>query len=153
VASPVRAFPFVIAERYLSAGGAMLHKDMLERLCRARGVLDNPGDLRIPMKAVAASAGMSVFHFSRVFRAVFGQSPNQYRLEARIRFARASLGFGTVPITEIAFAAGFASPSTCSPALYRKRLAAAGRARTGTESELHPGCLTLMTRLPKPSTI
>ncbi len=141
----------------------MLQRDLLARLCTAKEMLGSASDHLLPVKSVAASAGMSVFHFSRVFRAVFGQSPNQYRLEARISFARASLGLDTLPITEIAFAAGFASPSTfsrvfaqrvgCSPAAYRRRLRTACRTRTQVESELHPGCLALMTRLAKLSTI
>jgi AraC-like DNA-binding protein len=136
---------------------------MLERLCNARALLASEADLRLPMRDVAACAGISVYHFSRVFRAVFGRSPNQYRLEARLRFARTALGLSSSSITEIAFDAGFASPSTfsrvfagrvgSSPAAYRKRLRAAGRTTREVEGALHPGCLTLMARLPQSSRI
>jgi AraC family transcriptional regulator len=120
-------------------------------------------DTLVPIASVAALAGMSVFHFSRVFRAVFGQSPNRYRLEARIRFAQVSLVLGSTPITQIALDAGFASPSTfcrvfaqrsgCSPAQYRRQFRQAGASISQVERTLHPGCLSLMTRLPKLSTI
>lgn len=66
---------------------------------------------------LAAIAGMSQFHFCRVFREATGKSPHQHILAARIQaacrmlWAVASSGAGERSILDIALACGFGSSS------------------------------------------
>ncbi|MBZ5708724.1 helix-turn-helix transcriptional regulator [Nannocystis pusilla] len=59
------------------------------------------------LKDVAAHVGLSPFHFLRLFRAVFGVTPHQYLVHARVEQAAARLLETEVPVTELAFAVGF----------------------------------------------
>ena len=56
---------------------------------------------------LAATAGMSPFHFLRVFRRVTGKTPHQYVLGARLRLAARLLLDTDRPVTDIAYAVGF----------------------------------------------
>jgi AraC-like DNA-binding protein len=53
------------------------------RLCRARQLLVDPGRRHQPISAIAAEVGLSsAAHFSRLFRAQYGQSPRDVRMKA-----------------------------------------------------------------------
>jgi AraC-like DNA-binding protein len=68
-------------------------------------------DLEVPTLTVASIAresGISYFHFIRRFQAIFGTTPHQYRIDARLREARLQLAVGS-SVTEACFAAGFES--------------------------------------------
>jgi AraC family transcriptional regulator len=79
---------------------------------------------------LATVAGLSVFHFSRMFRASLGEAPHQFVLRQRIMQARAMLGDGELTLAEIAHACGFSSQAHLttrfgnmvgvSPARYRQ---------------------------------
>jgi AraC family transcriptional regulator len=56
---------------------------------------------------VASRAGLSTFHFLRLFSRILGVTPHQYLVRARLRHAAHLLTIGDRPITEIAYAAGF----------------------------------------------
>jgi AraC-like DNA-binding protein len=56
---------------------------------------------------IAARAGVSSFHFLRVFASVIGVSPHQYLVRARLREAARLLCDADRPITDIAYAVGF----------------------------------------------
>lgn len=56
---------------------------------------------------LAQRAGLSEFHFLRVFRKVTGVSPHQFLLRLRLNAAALQLRGTDQPITEIAYAAGF----------------------------------------------
>src|SRR4029434_7765158 len=61
----------------------MLHKDVLIRLCKARDLLRETEEwLLVPH--VAREIGMSPYHFTRLFKAVFGETPKQCQLNARL---------------------------------------------------------------------
>ncbi len=68
--------------------------------------LDGP----IRLADLAALAGMSPFHFQRMFAASFGVSPHDFVTHRRLRRARALLR-GREPIAQIAAACGFSSQS------------------------------------------
>jgi AraC family transcriptional regulator len=61
----------------------------------------------LPLAALADLAGLSPFHFLRVFRATAGLTPHQYVLRARLRAAAVTLATTTTPVTEVALASGF----------------------------------------------
>jgi AraC family transcriptional regulator len=56
---------------------------------------------------LAALAGLSPFHFLRVFRATAGLTPHQYLLRGRLRAAAVTLATTDTPVTEVALASGF----------------------------------------------
>jgi len=55
----------------------MLTAEELWRLARARALLRTPGEERPSIRSVARSSGLSVSHFIRCFRAVFGETPHR----------------------------------------------------------------------------
>ena len=111
----------------------MLHNDALIRLCHARDLLRAEGAERIrSIPAVAREVGMSTFHFVRLFGAVFGQTPKQCQLNARLDQAKHLLLVTDLPITDVSLESGFASLGTfsyvfsqrigMSPRSYRKKV-------------------------------
>lgn len=65
----------------------------------------------ISLEATAGEAGLSPFHFLRVFKRVLGVTPHQYLVRCRLRRAARLLIQGERAITDIAFEAGFADLS------------------------------------------
>ncbi|TCH99116.1 AraC family transcriptional regulator [Roseococcus sp. SYP-B2431] len=59
----------------------------------------------------AAQAGLSPFHFLRVFSRTLGVTPHQYLLRVRLDRAARLLGETELPVTEVAFEAGYADLS------------------------------------------
>lgn len=66
----------------------------------------------LDLASLASAAGMSRYHFLRVFRAVMGVTPHQYILTARLRRAAEALAATDAPVTQIAYASGFGDLST-----------------------------------------
>jgi AraC family transcriptional regulator len=73
----------------------------------------------LPIAALAAEVGLSVFHFSRCFKATCGVTPHQYVLSLRLDYARMLLLESKQPVRDIASAAGFRSFSHFSQAFRR----------------------------------
>jgi len=65
----------------------------------------------ICLETAAATAGLSPFHFLRLFSAVLGVTPHQYLLRARLRCAARLLAGSSRSVTDIAFDSGFADLS------------------------------------------
>src|SRR5438067_2073568 len=61
----------------------------------------------IDLHDAAAAAGLSAFHFLRLFTAVVGATPHQYLLRARLRRAARLLAAGERSITDVAYDVGF----------------------------------------------
>ncbi len=111
------------------------------RLCRARDLLVAEAT---PVARIAAIVGISPFHFIRLFDAVFGETPHQYRTRTRLERAKELLAAGG-SVTDVCFEVGFSSVGSfsrlfarrvgMSPSTYRRRARGA---------DLHPGCLPLM---------
>ena len=93
----------------------------------------------VDLRAVAAEAGMSAFHFLRVFSSVVGITPHQYLLRARLRRAARLLAGSDQPVTDIAYDVGFGDLSNfvrtfhraagVSPRRFRQKAHADGTAR------------------------
>lgn len=60
---------------------------------------------------LADVAGLSTFHFARMFRQSFGVTPHRYLREKKIDLAKDLLGNPNIPLIDIAVASGFCSPS------------------------------------------
>src|SRR6185369_12918656 len=69
--------------------------------------LDAHSDQPIDLDDAAAEAGVSPFHFLRLFARVLGVTPHQYLVRCRLRHAARLLAGDDLPITEIAFRVGF----------------------------------------------
>jgi AraC family transcriptional regulator len=81
-----------------------------------RGQLDAEHSLA----ALAALVGMDERGFTGAFRDAFGVSPWQYVMRARLDAAARLLWYGAEPVTEVALATGFASPSHFATAFARR---------------------------------
>jgi AraC family transcriptional regulator len=81
-----------------------------ERVHAARERLEAEIDRAHTVSGLARSVGMSMFHFTRVFTELVGESPHRYLGEVRLRAAQAMLQAGR-SVTETCFACGFNSLS------------------------------------------
>jgi len=61
----------------------------------------------IDLESAAKAAGLSPFHFLRVFANVLGVTPHQYVVRSRLRHAARLLSESALPITGIALDVGF----------------------------------------------
>jgi len=85
-------------------------------LSRVQAHIDAHLHTPLALEGLAAIAGMSLFHFARVFRERLGATPHQYILARRMALAKKLLwsrGAGQAPasVVDIALACGFASSS------------------------------------------
>ena len=81
----------------------------LVRLRRARDLMDREYAQPLDVAAVARVAFMSAGHFSRSFRAAFGETPYSYLMTRRIERAKALLRVGDLSVTDVCFAVGCTS--------------------------------------------
>ena len=82
------------------------------RVVEAIRLVESDAGRPLELKEMAASAGMSKYHFLRVFRRLTGVTPHQYLISARLRRAALALTLSRRPILEIALDAGFGDLST-----------------------------------------
>jgi AraC-like DNA-binding protein len=81
------------------------------RAIEAAAWLDDHLHEPIDLQSAAAAAGISAFHFLRVFSSVVGVTPHQYLLRARLRRAARLLARTDRPVTDVAYDVGFADLS------------------------------------------
>lgn len=86
--------------------------DDLVRLRRARDRIDREFARPLDVDALARGAHMSAGHFSRGFRAAFGESPYSYLMTRRVERAMTLLQTTDLSVTEIALAVGSSSLGT-----------------------------------------
>lgn len=124
------------------------------RLCRARDLLHETSG-PISIADLATQVGMSQFHFIRQFEAMFGSTPHQLRIQARIELAKRMLLRDHASVTHVCMDMGFSSLGSfsssfarrvgMSPSDYRRRM----RASTRVDAQLiAPGCYAMLAFLP-----
>ena len=86
----------------------------LAQLRRVRDRIDREYAQPLDVEALARDAHMSAGHFSRRFRAAYGESPYGYLMTRRIERAMALLRRGDMSVTEVCFEVGCASLGTFS---------------------------------------
>ncbi len=107
--------------------------DLLPHLRRARDYVDRHYAQPLDLDQLARVAGVSKFHFVRIFEATYGETPIRYLTRRRIERAQDLLRGANLTITEICTAVGFASLGSFSsrfselvgqsPTAYRDRWA------------------------------
>jgi len=132
----------------------MLTDDAFVRLCRARDMLREVHDRPLTIEEVAREAAMSPFHFIRRFNSLFGYTPHQFRIRARLDQAKHLLALGHHSVTEVCLEVGFSSLGSFSdlftrrvglaPSAYRRRVRSLVAIPGAVQKEVFPGCLSLM---------
>ena len=117
--------------------------DVLVHLRRARDHADRHYAEPLDLDALATIAGLSKFHFQRLFKATYGRTPAAYLSERRIERAQDLLRATNLTVTEVCHAVGYSSLGSFSsrfravvgetPSDFQRRYAVAGAPRI-------PGC-------------
>jgi transcriptional regulator GlxA family with amidase domain len=117
----------------------------LVRLRRARDLMDRDYAKPLDVPALARTAFLSPGHFSRSFRAAFGETPYSYLMTRRIERAKGLLRRGDLTVTEVCFAVGCTSLGSFSSRFTdwsaRARGQSASRARRHDEGAAIPACV------------
>ncbi len=89
-------------------------EDLNRRLLRARDAMDRAYAQPLDVRAIASVAHLSEAHFSRSFRAVFGETPHRYLQRRRVERSMFLLRETDRSVTDICFDVGFMSLGTFS---------------------------------------
>lgn len=81
--------------------------------------IDTNAHRAIDLEHSAREAGISPFHFLRLFAATLGVTPHQYLLRSRLRHAARRLAEDDTAVTEIAYDVGFADLSNFTRTFHR----------------------------------
>ena len=108
-----------------------LIEDRNRRMLRARDTMDRAFGRPLDVPTLARVAHVTPAHFSRQFRATFGETPHRYLQRRRVERAMELLRETDRPVTDICFDVGFNSLGTFSrtfhaivgeaPSVYRAR--------------------------------
>lgn len=82
------------------------------RVIEAIRLIESDAARPLELREMAAVAGMSKYHFLRVFRRLTGLTPHRYLVSARLRRAALALTSSRRPVIEVALDAGFGDLST-----------------------------------------
>jgi transcriptional regulator GlxA family with amidase domain len=126
----------------------------LVRLRRVRDRMDREYAEPLDVPALARAALMSEGHFSRSFRAAFGETPYGYLMTRRIERAKALLRRGGMSVTEVCHAVGCTSLGSFSSRFTELvgESPSAYRARDHEPAAAIPACMAMMyTRPIKPA--
>ncbi|WP_189106662.1 helix-turn-helix domain-containing protein [Streptomyces camponoticapitis] len=105
------------------------------RMLRVRDAMDRDYAQPLDVPALARIAHVSQAHFTRTFRATFGETPHRYLQRRRVERAMFLLRETDRSVTDICYEVGFGSPATFSrtfrdivgrpPRTYRRETVAA----------------------------
>ena len=95
-------------------------KEIYKRLNLVTDYMHSNFEMELDLDKLAAVACLSKFHFIRLFKQVYCQSPHQYLIALRLNKAKHLLRHSNFPITQIAFATGFQNLSSFSRAFYNR---------------------------------
>lgn len=93
--------------------------DTYRQLLRARHFISDHYASPLDLEQIAREASFSRYHFLRLFRDTFHQTPHQYLVQRRIECAKTLLATGDLSITEVCFAVGFQSLGSFSTLFHR----------------------------------
>jgi len=120
--------------------------DVLVHLRRARDHVDRHYAEPLDLEALARTAGISKYHFHRLFTATYGLTPAAYVSQRRIERAQDLLRATNLTVTEVCTSVGFSSLGSFS-ARFREIVGESPRdfqRRWGANAPRIPGCFVLM---------
>ena len=115
----------------------------LAHLRRARDLIDREYARPLEVSELARAALMSTAHFSRQFRAAYGETPYAYLMTRRIERAQALLRLGEMSVTEVCLEVGCTSLGSFSARFTQLvgQTPTAYRARDHSRLATVPGCI------------
>src|SRR6202011_4399064 len=118
----------------------------LVRLRKAKDRMDREFDQPLDVPALASSAAMSAGHFSRSFKAAFGEGPYSYLMTRRIERAKALIRRGDISVTDACFAVGCTSLGSFSARFTELvgEAPSAYRARSHSVAAVIPSCVIMV---------
>ena len=99
------------------------------RLARVLEFVDAHLEHDINLADMAKIAGLSTFHFSRVFKLATGETPYHFVGSRRLSKARSMLSSQAIPLAELALSCGFANQSHFTAAFTKAMGISPGRYR------------------------
>jgi len=124
-------------------------EDLNRRLLRARDAMDRAYAEPLDVRAVAAVAHVSPAHFSRTFRAVFGETPHRYLQRRRVERSMFLLRETDRSVTNICFDIGFSSLGTFSRTFHEIVGETPSHYRLGHGPIVAPHCVQLAAMRPR----
>ena len=126
----------------------------LGHLRRARDLMDRDYALPLDVAAMARAALMSPAHFSRKFRAAYGETPYSYLMTRRIERAKALLRRG-MSVTDTCMAVGCTSLGSFSSRFTEIVGETPSRYRAGEHGidEVIPVCVSMVATRPRRSRV
>lgn len=97
----------------------LVEHEMFRRLNETRDFLADSAYRVITLEEAANEAAMSPFHFQRMFKRAFGESPHDFVTRLRIERAQALLR-GGMTVTEVCFEVGYESLGSFSTMFARQ---------------------------------
>ena len=91
-------------------------KELMRRLQTAKAFMDEHFLALPTIKHIATYCNLSEFHFFRLYKKVYGESPYHYMLKKRMEFAAGLLKDPNINVTDVASMAGFADVYSFSKA-------------------------------------
>ena len=122
----------------------------LVHLRKARDLMDREYAEPLDVPAMARTALMSPAHFSRKFRAAYGETPYAYLMTRRIERAKALLRSG-MSVTDACIAVGCTSLGSFSSRFTEivGETPSQHRSRDHTELEVLPSCVSMVATRPQ----
>ncbi|MEQ8190173.1 MAG: AraC family transcriptional regulator [Candidatus Eremiobacterota bacterium] len=108
--------------------------EILERLNLAREFMHSNIDRPINLSQIASNAYLSTYHFLRLFKEVFGETPRQYLIRNRLERARKLLLHTELSVTDISLEIGFESISHFTRLFNRRFGSSPGKFRQSLQS-------------------
>ena len=124
-------------------------EDLNRRLLRARDAMDRAYAEPLDVRSVAAIAHISPAHFSRCFRAVFGETPHRYLQRRRVERSMFLLRETERSVTEVCFDVGFTSLGTFSRTFHQIVGETPSAYRLGHGPIVAPHCVQLAAMRPR----
>ncbi|WP_166177822.1 helix-turn-helix domain-containing protein [Rubrobacter tropicus] len=98
-----------------------VHPQTQQSLADAREFMRHAYTGPVKLPDVSAMANMSPYHFLRVHKEIYGETPHEFLTRLRIGRAKSLLAGGGHNVTEVCFEVGFSSLGSFS-ALFRERV-------------------------------
>src|SRR5918993_1839642 len=131
------------------------HRDLRE----ARDFMRHAYGRPVSLPDVAAQANLSPYHFLRVYKRAYGETPHEFLTRLRIERAKTLLARGTHNVTEACFEVGFSSLGSfsslfagrvgLSPSEYRRYARSGISVPSSVRTLFVPLCFLSFSKTPK----